>query len=154
MATRPVYPVLVAVMGAFGPRASAFGREVAGNYIDGYSMRGLEADASARGMSGGFFDFIPEIVKSVPNLMSAAGLKSAQTFTQTQAALKEQELETARLKAEGEAKSSALKEWVPWVAIGVGGIAFAGAMAVVISRVGSKPAAPVQANRARYRRAS
>ena len=145
MSTRPSYATLVAAMGGFGPRARSFGVEAA--HRQG-SARDVAAEVGAgalagqgRGLAGGFFDFIPEIVKSVPNLMAASGLESAQSFVGTQAALKAQELETQRLKAVGEAKSSSLREWVPWAAIGVGGLAFAGALGYAISRAAAKPAA-------------
>lgn len=141
MATRAFYPTVLSAMGLHGPRARALavelmsspesGREIAFEVAEDPSVRG------AAGLAGGFFDFIPETLKAIPDLSAALGLKSAKEFAGVKASLQQQQLQTQRVQAEGEAKASTLREVAPWVAIGVGGLALAGAMAYAISRAAS-----------------
>ncbi len=171
MATRVSYGILVASLGAFGPRAQAFALE--GPALDAAqelrrsepgSVRVVEGEQAValagRGMGSSFFDFIPEaikgiasVAKEVPAIEAASGMKSAQSYQAVLASLKELELKTKLVEAEGTASSTSLQAWAPWVAIGVGGLAMAAVVAYAVSKkFGRGPRANVRRLRNREAR--
>lgn len=168
MATRAAYPILVAALGGFGPRAQAFA--IGGPVVEAAreiivsepnTIRVVRSDqAVAQRGPGDFFDFIPaalggigKIGESLPDILASTGLKPAQQLAQDRLLIRAQEIAAQREAAAGTARSASIQAWAPWVAIGLGGVALAIVFAYAVSRKFSAPrrANPRRTSRARQR---